>query len=176
MESHRLINQDSGNTEWWTPKPIIAVAKDLMGGIDFDPACSGAAFAYHQHCKIYCDHAGLERAWPGNVWMNHPFGRGQNEQWVSKLIASYEEDTTKQACCITFASVSERWFQPLLRYPQFFFCGRINYIDPVTLAPVKGVTKGSVLTWLYPKWKDYRTALNRFSSVMLDAGFKGIAK
>jgi len=32
MENHELINQSSGNVEWWTPMDIIEAAKELFGG------------------------------------------------------------------------------------------------------------------------------------------------
>lgn len=202
-ESHLHINQDSGNTEWWTPKPIIAVAKRLMGGIDIDPACSFDAWLYHdKHAHRYDSHNGIDWDWCGRVWLNHPFSRGEkacsdqcnkvickkrgyctsddlpgNKEWIAKLVNSYETGRVSQACDICFASISEEWFQPLLRFPQFFFCGRINYIDPVLLRPVKGVTKGSAFTYLYNKDEhSYSSACIALRDAMEAEGFEGVAK
>lgn len=177
MDNHQLINQDSGNTEWWTPKPIIRAAHRIMGGIDLDVACSVAAREYQERHASIISANSLAVDWFGKVWMNHPFGRGQNEKWINKLTGSVTRRDVEQACCITFASVSERWFQPLLRYPQFFFCGRINYIDPSTLKPVKGVTKGSVFTYLYnPEAMDYETARQALRDAMEIDNIEGVAK
>lgn len=178
LANHQLINQDSGNTEWWTPKPIVQVAKRLMGWIDLDPACSVEAWNYQgQHSGIHYADNGLEREWFGKVWMNHPFGRQHNMNWINRVVSTISDKEIEQACCITFASVSERWFQPLLQYPMFFFCGRINYIDPVSEKPVKGVTKGSVFTYLYnPELYCYEEARQALRNVMASAGFEGVAK
>lgn len=203
MENHQLVNQDSGNVEWFTPRKIVQVASKLMHGIDLDPACSDAAWKYQNHHAIYY-HAenGLSREWNGKVWMNHPFARSENrctygcrkkickkrghhidepipgnEVWINKLVNAHDAGRVEQACCITYASVSEQWFQPLLRYPQFFFCGRVNYIDGTTLQPVKSVTKGSVFTWLFDKkMRTYQEAAYHLQMTFAVANFEGVAK
>lgn len=178
MDNHQYINKDSGNTEWWTPKPIVAVAKRIMGGIDLDPACSTEAWNYHEkHALVHYSENGINQGWFGRVWMNHPFGRNSNSLWINRLNAAYDAGFVQQACCITFASISEKWFQPLLQYPQFFFCGRINYIDPVTLNPIRGVTKGSLFTYLYDRNRfDYELARRTLRDTMELEGFTGVAK
>lgn len=106
------------------------------------------------------------------VWMNHPFHGGwracdenckrkscvkrghhiyenipSNADWVNKLINEYDLGRVSQACCITFASTSEAWFQPLAHFPQCYLSPRTNYYkaDGTLL---EGVTKGSVVTYL----------------------------
>lgn len=201
--AHQQINQDSGCTEYWTPKRIVAVANVLMEGIDLDVACSVEAWAYHDKLAQRIISAGsLSALWAGRVWMNHPFAKGEkkckpncqkkicqarghiteeipgNEAWINKLVASHRAGQVDQACCITFASTSERWFEPLLSYPQFIFAnGRIDYIDPGTLLPTKGATKGSVFTWLYDsRVLNYRLACEKLQEEMLRAGYEGVAK
>lgn len=178
MDNHQYINQTSDNTEWWTPKPIVRVASRLMGGIDLDVACSPAAWEYQEwHAESIIPANALSVQWFGKVWMNHPFGRGRNQQWVEYLTRFHTQRDVTQACCITFASVSERWFQPLLRFPQFFFCGRVNYIDPATLTPVKGVTKGSVFTYLYDfEQYEYEGARQALRDAMEIDLIEGVAK
>ena len=43
MNSAQLINQDSGEFEYYTPEFIIEAARRTMGGIDLDPASSFVA-------------------------------------------------------------------------------------------------------------------------------------
>jgi hypothetical protein len=142
-----LINQDSGNTEWYTPPEIIEAARKTMGSIDFDPFSSSQANTTVK-AKMYCtkEQNGLLLDWFGNIWMNHPFNRDMNKQCVAKLDEQYEAGNVTQACCITFAATSEVWFMPLLARPQCFLYGRTNYYLPDGTKKT-GVTKGSVVTY-----------------------------
>ena len=146
MNSAQLINQDSGNYEWYTPVEIVDMAREVMGGIDLDPFSSELA-----NVEVKADHIftelGLNRQWFGKVWMNHPFGRVMNKACVQKLVSAYNLGEIEQACCITFAATSEAWFRPLLNYPQCFIHGRTNYYLPDGTKK-RGVTKGSVVTYL----------------------------
>lgn len=117
---------------------------------------------------------GLRYMWYGTVWMNPPFGspeqpctqgckkkicekRGWHTgtrlpgvgDWIDKLVAEYKDGRTKEALCINFASTSERWFVPLHSFWQCFPDGRTNYVLP-NGEKYKGVTKGSVITYLGP--------------------------
>lgn len=125
--------------------------------------------------RRYFDLGGLSYPWFGRVFMNHPFGvperacaqnckkkgckeRGWhtavdipgNADWINRVVSEYRHGRITQACVLTFASVSEAWFRPLLSYPICFFYGRVNYIDPDTGRPANGVTKGSCVTYLGP--------------------------
>jgi len=179
----QLINQDSGNVEWYTPWAIIECARALMGGIDLDPfSCARANNRPEGRVSIdYCDGkytgCGMELEWYGNVWMNHPFSREYNEKAIAKIVHEHTRSNPSmdQACCITFASTSERWFKPLLEYPQFFFTGRINYLSGETLQPIKGVPKGSVITFFPPNGMTYRDAVNKLHNAFITS-FEGVAK
>jgi ParB family chromosome partitioning protein len=150
MNASQLINQDSGNTEYYTPTSIIEMARLCMGSIDLDPASSAAANERVRATRYFSvEDNGLEQEWHGNIWLNHPFSRQNNKLWVSKLVAEYQSNHVLQACCITFAATSERWFRPLLERPQCFISGRTNYYLPDGSIK-KGVTKGSVVTYFGP--------------------------
>jgi hypothetical protein len=160
MTDAQLINQTSGEVEWYTPNPIIEAARATMGGIDLDPASSAIANERVRAFMFYSKHDnGLSREWKGRVWMNHPYGRGLNEAWIMKLINEWFHLRVEQACCITFASTSEKWFRPLLQFPQCFLHGRTSYLQPDG-TPVKGCTKGSVVTYL---GKDLAAFVQHFS-------------
>ncbi len=158
--SHQLINQDSGKVEYYTPSNIIEAAREVMGSIDFDPfSCEAADRTVKAELGFLTKEHG-ERAfeiawnvWPGGmqatVWMNHPFSRAMNKRCIEKLISEFKAGNISAACCITFASTSEAWFRPLLDYPQCFLFPRTNYLDAQG-NKVRGVTKGSVVTYLGP--------------------------
>lgn len=147
MESHQLINQTSGEAEYYTPVEIVEAARRVMGGIDLDPASSEAANQFVKATHVYTiKEDGLKQPWHGRVWMNHPFGLVQNPKWINYLEREYREVRTTEACCITYACTSERWFQPLAKRPQCYLTPRTNYRLPDGTIK-KGVSKGSVVTY-----------------------------
>ena len=146
----KLINQTSGCVEYFTPQPIIEAARYCMGDITLDPASSRIANE-RVGASIYFDESidGLSLTWAGKVWLNHPFGRKNNPLWINKLVSEFEKGNVKQACCITYACTSEKWFAPLFSRPMCFLQPRTNYILPDGTLK-KGVTKGSVVTYFGP--------------------------
>lgn len=122
---------------------------------------------------------GLSRMWHGRVWLNHPFHGGwkactkdcrrkscqkrghiyhdipSNADWINKLVGEFKSKRVIEACCITFAATSEKWFQPLLERPQCFLFPRTNYLLP-NGKTLEGITKGSAVTYLGPN-------VNRFA-------------
>lgn len=147
MTSAQLINQTSGKTEYYTPANVTDASRTAMGGIDLDPASSEAANE-RVRARFYftVTDDGLLQEWKGRVFLNHPFGRLANHQWIGKLEHEFWISNVTQACCITFACTSEKWFQPLLRRPQCFLSPRTNYLLPDGRV-LLGVTKGSVVTY-----------------------------
>lgn len=151
MNASQLINATSGKVEWFTPMPIIEAATGCMGFIDLDPAsCKRANIMIVGARKFFTkEDDGLLQPWKAlTVWLNHPFGRKSTPLWINKLLSEFEAGNFLQACTITYASTSEEWFRPLLQFPQCFFHGRTNYISESTLKPVRGASKGSVVTYL----------------------------
>ncbi len=176
MTNHQLVNQDSGNSEWFTPPFIIEAAREVMGRIDLDPASCEEANAIVKAERYYNEiENGLLMSWYSEtlgrtLWLNHPFNRKTNGDWIEKLVSGFRYGYFGQACCITYAATSEEWFRPLLAYPQCFLHGRTNYLDPVTLKPVKGVTKGSVVTYLGANVEKFATVFSRLGTVKVVYG------
>lgn len=71
-----------------------------------------------------------------------------NKDWINKLVTEFNAGNISQACCVCFASTSETWFQPLFNYAQCYLSPRLNYISQGHVK--KGVSKGSVVTYLGP--------------------------
>lgn len=153
-----LINQTSGDTEYYTPKVIVDLARYVMGGIDLDPASSEYANRVVKATKYFtAENDGLKQRWHGRVWLNHPFGRGSNRKWMDKLFREFEHENVTEFCCITYACTSEAWFRPLLAMPQCFLIPRTNYYLPDGTLK-RGVTKGSVVTYGGPNVEEFSTA------------------
>lgn len=175
--AHQLINQTSGEVEYYTPVEIIEAARRVLGTIHLDPASSENAnriVKAERFLTVRDD--GLWREWFGKVWMNHPFGRAEkaceascrkdhihhgfdyygNAEWINKLTREYCDGRVIEACCITYACTSEGWFQPLIKRPQCYLTPRTNYRLPDGTIK-KGVSKGSVVTY-------YGNDLDRFAA------------
>ena len=148
MTNHELINQDSGDVGYYTPIEIVAAARETMGIIELDPFSSAEANKRVGAIRYFTPKEdGFKQPWiTPAFWMNHPFGRATNEPCIAKAVAEFSSGNAIQGCCITFAATSERWFQPLLRFPQCFLSPRTNYFLPDGTKKV-GVTKGSVVTY-----------------------------
>lgn len=150
IPSHSLILQSSGNVEIYTPASIIEAARRTMGGIDLDPASSEVANLRVRATRFFTQaDDGLSKVWYGKLWINHPFSREYNAKWINKLVSEFKAGNITAACAICFASTSEKWFRPLLDYPQCFLTPRTNYLLPDGTV-YRGVTKGSVVTYLGP--------------------------
>ena len=171
MNAAQLINQTSGEVEWFTPMPIIEAATECMGFIDLDPAsCKSANIMIVGARRIFTKEIdGISKRWIADtVWLNHPFGRIETPLWINKLLSEFHAENFEQACTITYASTSEQWFKPLLKFPQCFLHGRTNYISESTLEPVKGASKGSVVTYLGPNVRRFWQAFSQLGTVKVE--------
>ena len=178
MNAAQRINQDSGKVEYYTPPEIIEAARAAMDGIDLDPFSSDIAnlnvkaevYFTKDHGELtFTEDWRLDRRNPWkkgipSVWMNHPFSRTMNARCIQKLIHEFKKTHIRAACCITFASTSEAWFRPLMDYPQCFLSPRTNYLDEHG-NKVRGVTKGSVVTYLGYDIDRFRRAFEKLGKV-----------
>jgi hypothetical protein len=165
MNAAQLINQDSGDTEYYTPAEIVNAARATMGGIDLDPFSSYRANVRVKATRIFTiDDDGLKQPWSGKVWMNHPFSREMNTLCIKKIVSEYFDGNIEAACCITFAATSEKWFKPLLAFPQCFLSPRTNYFLPDGTKKV-GVTKGSVVTYFGPDVNAFADNFKKLGSI-----------
>lgn len=190
MNAASLINQTSSEVEYYTAPEILEAAREVLGVIELDPASSSAAqlrvkAKHYYGFKLdgsFVD--GISKEWNGTVWLNHPFGRKEkacgewcakkhihhsidyhgNKAWVNKLVMECNSLRVSQALCITYACTSEGWFQPLLDYPQCFLSPRTNYYTPDGKVK-KGVTKGSVVTYIGPDVPRFVRAFRRFGRI-----------
>ena len=162
--AHQQVNQTTGNFEWYTPPEIINAARHTMCSIDLDPASCKVANQTVRATTFYTKKEnGLEQDWSGRVWINFPSGKyPSNKAWVDRLVESYMQGSVIEACCLCFSSMSEKWMQPLLPFPQCFPPRRTNYFNPEGKR-ISGVTKGSVITYLGPN-------VNRFAWMFKDIG------
>ena len=76
--------------EWYTPSPIVEAAREVMGGIDLDPASHEEANRTVKAGRFFTEaDNGLIQPWLGRVFLNPPGGL-VGKFW-SKLMREYVE-------------------------------------------------------------------------------------
>ena len=109
--SNQHLAEGTGNNERYTPSHIIEAARACMGGIDLDPAsCAEANETVRAANYFDAEMDGLKRHWYGRVWLNPPYGRGEIDAFVARLL----ESDLEQAIVITHNATETRWCQALL--------------------------------------------------------------
>jgi hypothetical protein len=170
-EKEALPGQNTGNSEWFTPAEYIEAARDVMGGIDLDPASTpeaneivGAEVFY----TIADD--GLAQDWGGNVWLNPPYAADAIGRFCDKLAKEYLDDAVTAACVLTNNATETAWFQTLagsaacLCFPR----GRVSFWHPDKdgAAPLQG----QAVTYLGRDRERFISAFSCFGLVVMVNG------
>jgi len=142
--------QMSESNEWYTPKEYVNAARELMGGIDLDPASCAFANETVKAADYYdITQNGLDKEWTGRVWLNPPYGFdggiSNQERWVNRLIEQYPHNTT-EAVLLVNAVTDRKWFQPLWDFPICFTDHRIRFYN--TDVEAGQPTHGNALIYL----------------------------
>jgi len=127
------VANNSGNNEWYTPAQYIELARQVMGGIDCDPATSEIA---NQTVKaetfFTAADDGLAQTWRGRVWMNPPYAQPLINDFAEAVSAKFESGEIDQACILVNNATETQWFQRMLSVANAvcFPKSRIKFIDP----------------------------------------------
>lgn len=76
-----LVNQDSGEKTWLTPRWIV----DALGAFDCDPCCPPQMPWKTATVMFTPIEDGLMQPWHGRVWLNPPYGK-QALPFLSKMV------------------------------------------------------------------------------------------
>lgn len=138
------VANNSGNNEWYTPEVFVIAARNVMGGIDTDPASSeianrtvGAAVYYTEETN------GLAHEWRGRVWMNPPYAQPLISEFCAKLVTEIDANRVEQACVLVNNATDTAWFHDLFSRcaAVCFVRGRIKFVDKqgnASGAPLQG--------------------------------------
>lgn len=173
--------QSSESNEWFTPAQYADAARELMNGIDIDPASNATANEVIKATTYYdIDSNGLDKPWHGRVWLNPPYGRdlaGSNQDvWSRRLLEQYRAGITTEAILLVNANTEAKWFQPLYDYLICLTNHRIKFYtnDGTPSQP----TQGNALVYLGndPQQKDrFQDIFERFG-VVIERRVRGISK
>lgn len=163
----------SENAEWYTPAVYIEAARQLMGGIDIDPASNELANTIVQATTYYDQHTnGFTKRWPGRVWLNPPYGydgpKCNQARWSQRLIEQYQAGITTEAILLVNAKTEAKWFQPLYDYLMCFTHHRIHFygIDGNGAQP----TQGSAFIYFGRQERRFAEIFGQFGAVVRTIG------
>lgn len=133
----------SDNTEWETPRWLIRLCEQLIGGKFTLDACAKdrKAAKAPKYISPAQDALKPDLLWHGRVWMNPPYGR-RIQHWIKK---AYEQSLAgATVVCLLPARVDTRWFHKycikgdvkLVKGRLFFEVDGKPILDPKTGRPM----------------------------------------
>jgi transcriptional regulator with XRE-family HTH domain len=160
----------SESNEWYTPAQYVYAARELMRGIDVDPASNATANQIIKALTYYdIESNGLDKPWYGRVWLNPPYGRdndgGSNQAiWSHRLLEQYRAGITKEAVLLVNANTGTKWFQPFYDYLICFTNHRIKFYtsDGTPNQP----TQDNALIYLGPQQDRFIEIFEQFGVVL----------
>jgi DNA N-6-adenine-methyltransferase (Dam) len=157
----------SASDEWYTPANCIEAARQVLGGIDLDPASSAEANKTVKAARYFTrDDDGLTKAWSGRVWMNPPYG-AQCAAFILKLLAEHDAGhITSAITLLNGRSFDTHWFRPLWDYPICFTDHRLSLRNPHRAS--ERPTVGSIFVYLGRGFDTFREVFSDLGTIVKD--------
>jgi hypothetical protein len=165
MTAGGFRSPSGGDDEWYTRPPFIEAAREVLGGIDLDPASCAKAQKKVKAARYFTkENDGLAQEWQGRVWMNPPFSIAN--KFGKKLRQEYDAGNVEAAIMVINSySANTKWFRP---FWNFWICMRTQ---PAFYKPGHA---GNPVVWpafvyLGPDPTAFATVFGRFGSCVKDA-------
>ena len=159
--------KESVHVEWYTPARYIDAAREVMGGIDLDPASNDQANETVRANTYFAqddEPDGLGQDWFGRVWLNPPYGKGSG-LFTTKLVAEHAAGRVEAGVLLINAyGFDSEWFQPLFDGPLCFTDHRIQFVSP--LRESGGPANGNVFAYLGPAPAAFAARFAEFGTVV----------
>jgi hypothetical protein len=153
------------DNDWYTPRHIIELAREALGGIDLDPASCELANETVRASVYYNKRInGLEQPWFGRIWLNPPYSRDLMARFAGKFLHEYEKGNVESDILLTHNCTETSWFQICAAGAKrvCFPKGRLKFHNPSrTIKSTPGVGQ----TLLY-----YGRDPDRFDKIFGDIG------
>jgi phage N-6-adenine-methyltransferase len=135
--------QGTGENEWYTPEIYIIAAREVLGGIDLDPATSEAAQSRIQATQFFTQgDDGLSKEWHGRVWLNPPYAQPLIADFIDKLLLEINCGHVTAAILLTHNYTDTAWFHSAASQAKAicFTRGRVKFEGPggAVAAPTQG--------------------------------------
>jgi hypothetical protein len=99
--------------EWYSGPAVVEAARQVLGGIDLDPASSKKANEIVQATSFYTiRHDGLRQPWSGRLWLNPPYGT-HAPKWVRRFAEAFPHDVPAAILLLAVHHMTTKWFAPL---------------------------------------------------------------
>jgi hypothetical protein len=185
IELPSLTQEGGKSNEWFTPSRYIEAAREVMGGIDLDPASCEMANQTVKAKRYYTvEDDGLEQEWYGRVWLNPPYSADNSQpngkksgirRWVDRLVKEYGLGHISQAIALLTSQANNSWFQPLWEYPICFPVQNVRFFTPhgrcAKSNPAKatwktnGHTYGTVFVYFGPNESRFIEIFSQFGTI-----------
>jgi phage N-6-adenine-methyltransferase len=122
----------TGETEWYTPRRYLELARRVLGTIDLDPAsCDGAQKTVRATTYYTKAEDGLSKEWHGRVWLNPPYAQPDIVHFIDKLITERRDGRVTAAIALVNNYTDTGWFHAAAEIADAvcFTRGRIRFVD-----------------------------------------------
>lgn len=141
--SNVIVTKYTGDVEWYTPAVYVNAAREVLGGIDTDPASNAVAQkTVKAGCWYGVDQDGLQQEWHGTVFLNPPYAFPAIANFTKKLCAEFAAGHVTEAILLTNNSTDTGWWHEAAKIASAvcFTSGRINFYkaDAAVSQPTNG--------------------------------------
>jgi len=147
----------SKTNDWNTPPEYIEAAREVMGGIDLDPASNEVANRIVRATRYFTlEGDGLKMEWDGRCFLNPPYGKTGNSSnqslWSRKALEEYAKGNISECVFLSKCTPGYAWWDWLFCDVRPTVCitrDRIAFIKPEWIRTDNSID--------YPKKGDLRS-------------------